>query len=104
MGLCKGVRQLVMKCDLFRTTEYFRYKGEPEYRTLTGGVCSVILVSVFIIVFANSIISTFAKSSLSYGYDLIQNTTDSLSITCTTKESTKFMFAVGLDGFDMSSG
>lgn len=62
------------------------------------------LVVIFAIVFAQSILATLAKSRLAFGYNLIQNTTDSLTITCSTKNTSKFMFAVGLDEFNLNSG
>jgi hypothetical protein len=97
MKCCKALKELIMKMDLFKTTEYFRYKGEPEYQTLTGGLCSLFIVILFIAVFSSSILTTLSKGKLSWSYDLIQNTTDSFTVKCSTKEMPKFMFAVGID-------
>jgi hypothetical protein len=85
MGLARTVKEMVWKCDLFKTTEYLRYRGEPEYSTLTGGICSLLIIILFAAVFANSVLTTLRKDTLSWSYDLVQNTTDSFSINCNTK-------------------
>ena len=49
MGRCfKEAFKLV---DVFSTTEFLRYKGDPEYRTVTGGVTSLVIIVLFLTLF-----------------------------------------------------
>ena len=52
------VKKLLYKYDFFYTTELLRYKKEPEYRTLFGGVLSLIIIIALIATFYNKLIDT----------------------------------------------
>ena len=68
-----AVKDFILECDVFAHGTFHRYKEEESYRTLIGGVISVILVVFFSITFANLTINTFRKdiviSSQSISYD-----------------------------------
>jgi hypothetical protein len=72
MKVLHALKALLLKLDLFWSTDYFRYKEEAEYRTLTGGACSAIIMILFIAVFSSSILGTFDKSTLVWQYGLTQ--------------------------------
>lgn len=52
-------REFVLECDLFAHGTLQRYKQEEGYRTLVGGVASIILVVMFVVIFFSLVISTF---------------------------------------------
>jgi hypothetical protein len=78
-------------CDLFKVTRLFRYKSQPYYRTLIGGSCSHMIIVVFIMVFATSIITTLNKSKINWKYNLVQQASHKFSIAATTYTPAKFM-------------
>lgn len=97
-------KELIYRCDFFKTTEYFRYNQEPQYRTLTGAVCSIIIVVVFASIFSASIINTFDKKVITWQYGLSQTITEELNITANSFIHPHFMFAVGVDDINLVSG
>jgi len=64
MKIFDKIKKIILKCDLFCTTEFFRYDEEPEYRTYTGALCSITIVLFFITVFTNVILITLSKSEI----------------------------------------
>jgi hypothetical protein len=61
----KRVKSAVTACDLFSTTELLRYKENPEFKSANGGLCSIAVMIGFAIIFTQTIVNTFAKSSIS---------------------------------------
>ena len=61
MKLFRGFKNFIYKSDFFYTTELLRYKKEPEYRTLFGGVLSLIIIIALIATFYNKLIDTLDK-------------------------------------------
>jgi hypothetical protein len=49
------------KVDLFPTTKLLRYNGETEYTTTTGGIISVAVIVIFVVLFANMGVKTVRK-------------------------------------------
>ena len=49
------------KMDLFQTSSLLRYNGEAEYSTVTGGLVSIIVIVIFIILFASMGLQTAQK-------------------------------------------
>lgn len=45
---------LLRNFDFFPANQLFRYKGEDAYTTATGGVCSIIIIIIFIILFISA--------------------------------------------------
>ncbi len=95
------VKSLLLQLDLFWSTDYFRYRSEPEYRTLTGGVCSLLLIITLAAVFSSSVIGTLSKQTINWQYSVAQQTDIEFSVTVDTKEPAKFMFAVGINEMDL---
>ena len=50
--LCYNLKRVFKVCDLFATTELFRFKGEPYYATWTGSCVSIIVIIIFSVLFA----------------------------------------------------
>ena len=66
-------KDFVLEWDFFNHSTLHRYKERECYRTLTGGVISMLLVSFFVVMFANMTIDTFQNniitSKISVNYD-----------------------------------
>ena len=67
------LKDFVLEWDFFNHSTLHRYKERECYRTLTGGVISMHLVSFFVVMFANMTIDTFQNniitSKISVNYD-----------------------------------
>ncbi len=59
--LGKGLRSV----DLFPTSNFVRYSGDSEYTTSTGGLTSVVVIIIFIILFANMGLKTVKMEIIS---------------------------------------
>jgi hypothetical protein len=70
---------------------------------MTGGVCSCLLIIICIVVFSSSVIATFAKSNINWQYALSQQTDNEFTVTTDTTGQSKFMFATGVSGFDLTA-
>lgn len=45
------------KCfDLFATTSFLRYKQDDSYSTASGGIVSLVVITIFLVLFANTAI------------------------------------------------
>lgn len=62
MKVLSTMKFVVRKCDLFRTNSLLRYRDDPEYQSVTGGICSLTMLLVFAIVFTQTIIGTVNKT------------------------------------------
>ena len=49
------------KVDLFPSTSLLRYNGDKEYTTATGGIISIVIITIFIILFFNMGVKTVKK-------------------------------------------
>ena len=62
MTSCRsGFAKFLRFFGLFPNSTFLRYNGEPEYTTITGGVLSILILAVFIILFANMGVRTANK-------------------------------------------
>lgn len=100
MSCKQSLKDLFLKCDIFSTSEFLRCESEPEYRTFTGAMCSIITVVSFYVIFINVVVSTFAKTEVVWSLNTVEDSLDSFSITADTRGSQKFMFATALSGYD----
>jgi hypothetical protein len=96
------VKEFVLELDLFAHPQFLRYRSEPGYRTVTGGILSIVLVFIFIGIFASLAIDTVQNniiiSQTSVSYD-----TNPEPFNLVASPNNKFMFAVGLSGLDLSA-
>ena len=52
--------------DLFSLRQFLRYKQDEDYQTVSGGVTSLLVVSVFGVLFASNAITTVNKSDVKW--------------------------------------
>lgn len=61
MSILAKLKTFVRSMDLFAQPVTFRYAGAPNYESLTGGVASIILILLFVGIFATTVIATLKK-------------------------------------------
>jgi hypothetical protein len=59
--------EMVKDLDFFEHQSLLRYQREPGYKTLTGGIVSLLLILIFVGLFANLVIDTFNNSIITDG-------------------------------------
>lgn len=102
MGFLSNIRGVIYKLDFFYTAELLRYREEPEYRTIFGGILSVSIILLLLVTFYNKVFDTFKKviinSSVSAtSYD------DPRPYTISTMPGKPFMFGVEVWHHDLNS-
>ena len=65
MPFLDHVKQLIYQADLFCSQQLLRYNSETQYKTLTGGLMSLAIISVIVIGFTSMIMDTLQKTSIS---------------------------------------
>ncbi len=61
VALSKALRYV----DLFPTSSFIRYGGDSEYTSSTGGFTSLMVITIFIILFASMGVRTVKKEIIS---------------------------------------
>ena len=100
MGFKKRIRELIKTFDLFAQPVSFRYADEPAYESVTGGICSIIMIAIFVAIFTGTTINTLNKKYIT------STTTYSSEINPSfyTVGSDSFMFAIGITGINLNEG
>ena len=62
--ICKmqSLTEFIKEMDLFAHGQFLRYRSEDSYRTITGGIVSLLLIGLFIGIFWTMVIGTFSYS------------------------------------------
>lgn len=93
MGLIGGIKELVYKVDLFDSGSLLRFKGEPEHKTILGGILSISVMVLLLAAFYNKIIDTLDKVLITSSSS-INNVNDPTSFNISTRDNSPFMFGV----------
>jgi hypothetical protein len=88
--------------DFFNSFQMLRFEKETEYRTFTGGLISVGIIITIIIAFASMIIDTVNRTTISFTFNEERSGDPSLSVITVSPEN-NFMFAVSVEGYNLSS-
>ena len=59
--------------DLFPTSKLIRYNGDAEYTSTTGGIISVLVIAIFIVLFASMGIRTIRKEIIQTETEVSEN-------------------------------
>ena len=90
-----NVIEVIKELDIFSHGQFLRYRGEENYRTITGGVVSVVLMVLFAAIFSTMVLNTFQKnlitSTFETGYEV-----DPGYFKLETGQKSSFMFAIGI--------
>jgi hypothetical protein len=53
-------------CDLFAASQFIKYKGESDFKTATGGFCSVVILTIFAVLFTSMAIKTVNRQIITW--------------------------------------
>ena len=79
MACMKQTAKFLKSFDFFSTNEFWRYKGHSDFKTLSGGVVSILIMIVMAIMFANIVIKTINKQIITYSMDTLRNSDPTLT-------------------------
>jgi hypothetical protein len=83
---------------MFSNTELLRYRENPEYKSANGGICSLAVILAFVIIFTQTILSTFDKTVITSQTTLFEE----VEPTNFKTTDTPFLFAIGLSNFNLN--
>ena len=87
--------------DLFSLTQFLRYNQDEDYKTVSGGVTSLLVIAIFTILFAGNAISTINKDLVTW-----ETTKESFfeptQTSITFGSEGKFMLALGMTSMNLS--
>lgn len=66
MKLKSCCKELFRSLDLFSVTQFLRYKQDESFKTVSGGVTSLIILIIFIVLFGNKAIQTINRSIINW--------------------------------------
>jgi hypothetical protein len=84
--------------DLFSFEKFIRFKKEDEFKTATGGVCSIVLIVLFVVLFSSTALATFRKDEASH--QILEVRMDEPLMLGATQEE-RFQLAVGILGANL---
>lgn len=61
-----GITSAVKKCDLFAVDKFLKFKNDDDHTTITGGICSIILIAIFVVIFASTAIATINRENTTH--------------------------------------
>lgn len=93
MGFWKNLREIIYKLDFFYTAELLRYREEPEYRTVFGGILSLSIIILLLVTFYNKVIDTLNKVIITSSLSATNYNNPPL-YTISTMPGKMFMFGV----------
>jgi len=88
-GLCNGIKQTIMRCDLLACAPTLRVRGEPAYESVLGGFLSIVIMTLFIVIFSTSFMTVLDKVDISA-------TMSSTDQTESTNQVSDLQFAIGI--------
>lgn len=90
MGMLNAIKSLIYKVDLLDSGSLLRIKGEPEHKTLLGGIISLSLMVLLAAAFWNKIVATFDKQIITAS-TTVNNADDPLPFNLETLPAGPFM-------------
>ncbi len=89
----KRIKNLIKSNDLFYSSEMLRYENELEYKSLTGGILSLALIVTILVGFANMIILTMQRESITSTREVMKQS-DPPFIAVEVSPQNKFMMGI----------
>lgn len=102
MEACKGFKNLIKMGDFFNSYQMLRYQKETEYRTLTGGIISIAIITTIIIAFASMILDTINRNIIDFTL-VSEREIDPAYTSILVEQGSTFMFGVEVWGYNLSS-
>ena len=70
MNFLQCLKPFLQSTDLFYSTEMLRYNSKSKYKTVTGGIVSLIMIVANIVGFSQMIISTMEKTAITSNFEI----------------------------------
>lgn len=96
--MLKKVKDTIKGMDVFAQPATFRISQSPNYQSHTGGIVSIVMIIVFICIFASTVLNTINRKEITTKMTFYQEEDPSRYETGVNN----FMFAVGLENADLS--
>ena len=61
MPVIKCFGKMIRELDLFPNPQLLRYNGDPDYKTTMGGLISISVIAILVVLFFNMAIKTATK-------------------------------------------
>jgi hypothetical protein len=58
------MKKLLKRCDMFSIIQFTRYNGQKSYRTVTGGIVSIMLYAALLAIFVGLMTETLNYSNI----------------------------------------
>lgn len=58
------MKKWIKRCDMFSIIQFTRYNGQKSYRTVTGGIVSIILYCSLLAVFVGLLMETLNYTNI----------------------------------------
>lgn len=106
MKMFNLIKSFAKNCDLFSTSQFLRYREDEDYKTASGGICSLIVIAVFMVLFMNTAIQTIDMNNITwtstseYSFDPSET---NVTIANISADSNPFMFAINILGVNLNS-
>lgn len=84
--------------DLFSFEKFIRFRKEDEFKTATGGVCSIVLIVLFGVLFSSTALATFQKEEVSHQ---ILETREGTPLMLGASQMERFQLGVGIQGANL---
>jgi len=94
--MCKCIKSFFKTFDLFSSPASLRVKGETEYQSVCAGFLSFLIFLGLIGIFATTFINILTKVNIEAKTEFKQNLE-------ANENMSDFLFAIGIDGFNISS-
>lgn len=101
MKLKSCCKELFRSLDLFSVTQFLRYKQDESFKTVSGGVTSLIILTIFIVLFGNTAIQTINRSIINWT-STTENLYEPTPYVLNFEPGNKFLFTVGIVGFNLN--
>ena len=101
MNILQKIGKLASMVDFFNSSQLMRLDKESDYRTITGGVMSIALITTILIAFNDMIGDTLNRNTISYTQSTIMNI-DPSKIEMKASPKDNFMFGISLGGYNLN--
>ena len=87
--------------DLFSLSQFLRYKQDNDYKTVSGGLISLLVVAIFCFLFSSNAIATVNKTAIAWK-STVEDAFNPTPATITFNPQGKMMFGIAVLGFNLN--
>lgn len=102
MRIRSCISNLLKKFDLFAISQFLRYQDDNDFKTASGGIFSILIITVFLVLFMNTAIETINKQIINWTATT-SNYLEPTHTNITFGQNSSFMFTVGIMGLNLNN-